>query len=76
MSERCPKCGHIIGEDGPCEVHAEVTDTDSGGLRVDLAVVCDGCDGNVVIEDIPADEGLVGHLLDDLNDFDGRGYRA
>lgn len=73
----CPHCGRTLGEERTSAVYADVRDTGDDGLRVDLAFVCDGCEQNIVIEDIPADEGLVGHLfLDDLSTFDGRGYHA
>lgn len=73
----CPDCGHRFAEDGTTEVHAKVRASEQYGLRIDVTFVCAGCDENIIIEDIPADEGLIGTISTNfLSRFDGKGFHA
>lgn len=78
MTSECSECGHQFAEDGSCEVHAQVRSSDEHGLRIDLEFVCDGCETNLIIEDVGADDGVIGQGGEStlLSRFNGRGYRA
>ncbi|WP_248911078.1 hypothetical protein [Halocatena marina] len=73
----CPHCSRTLGETQYLAVHAKVCDTDEDGLRIDLACVCAGCGGDILFEDVPADEGLIGTGYPGAGTrFEGRGYRV